>query len=106
MNAISTSSTTELAAIPEFDENIAEELIERAKEIQLSEALSFVKDTHISKLKQITPDIISQLSAHKITECTQIADMDVGEIQEMINIDDETAAALIIEARQPWFEKK
>ena len=98
------SSISEISAIDEFDDEIGEAIIDRAKEALLTSALEMTDSNHISNLPSMTADLISQLSAIGITNSNEIADMDVEELTKHINISSELAAKLILEARQPWFE--
>ncbi len=104
INSIAKSSISEISAIDEFDDEIGEAIIERAKEALLTSALEMTDSNHISNLPSMTADLISQLSAIGITNSNEIADMDVEELTKHINISSELAAKLILEARQPWFE--
>lgn len=104
LNSISTASVSEISAISEFDEDIAEALIDRAKEALLNAALNVTDSNHISNLPSMTADIISQLASQNISSSSEIADMDVEELCELIDINEELAAKIILEARQPWFE--
>ncbi len=105
INQIAQTSLSEIAAIDEFDDDIAGAIIERAKEALLTAALDMTDEDHISNLPSMSADLISQLSAIGITDSSEIADMDIDELTKTINVSSELAAKLILEARQPWFDK-
>jgi N utilization substance protein A len=60
---------------------------------------------HISNLPSMSADLISQLTSKGITQSSDIADMDTDELMSIIEISEEAAAKIILEARQPWFDQ-
>ena len=102
----------ELLSIEEFDEKIVEELRQRARDSLFAQAA-----THQEILNNAAPaedlvgmdgmdrDIIVKLATHKITTMEGLAEQSVDEMVDM-GIDANKAAALILEARKPWFEEQ
>ena len=105
LNSIAQASISEIAAIDEFDDEIAEAINDRAKEALLTAALDMTDANHISNLPSMSADLISQLTAKGVTQSSEIADMDTEELMSLIEINEESAAKIIIEARQPWFDQ-
>ena len=103
-------STDELAAIDGFDTDIAELLQMRAsdflltQEIAEEEALgdSNVQDDLLS-VDGVTPNIANQLATAGVSTRDDLAEYAVSELQEVIEIDDEAAAKMIMSARAHWF---
>ena len=107
----------------EFDKNIAEllaeifgnekrttELLDKANELLLQDA--FNADFHdptmeedLVNLNGITNEVLSALSSNNIKKLEDLAEMSVGELQDISEtISEKEASALIMEARKPWFE--
>jgi N utilization substance protein A len=105
VNSIAQASISEIAAISEFDDEIAEAINDRAKEALLTAALDMTDANHISNLPSMSADLISQLTAKGVTQSSEVADMDTEELMSLIEISEETAAKIILEARQPWFDQ-
>ena len=105
VNSIAQASISEIAAISEFDDEIAEAINDRAKEALLTAALDMTDANHISNLPSMSADLISQLTAKGITQSNEVADMDTEELMSLIEISEDTAAKIILEARQPWFDQ-
>ncbi|MBM4211588.1 MAG: transcription termination/antitermination protein NusA [Gammaproteobacteria bacterium] len=105
ISSIAQASISEIAAIDEFDEEIAQAINERSKEALLTSALDMTDANHISNLPSMSADLISQLTSKGITQSSDIADMDTDELMSIIEISEEAAAKIILEARQPWFDQ-
>ena len=56
-------------------------------------------------MKGITNEVLSALSSNNIKKLEDLAEMSVGELQDISEtISEKEASALIMEARKPWFE--
>ena len=101
----------EMLAIEGFDEEIAQELRNRAKDALLTKAIAAEE-----KLGDIEPaaDLLDLegmdrrlaylLASHGIITREDLAEQSVDDVLEIEDIGQERAAALIMKARAPWFE--
>jgi N utilization substance protein A len=105
LSDLANSEVSTIAAIDGLNVEIAEELINRAKDHLLDIALS--GDESIDSLMEIegmTMSLTEQLQANNIKTRDELADMSVDELTESIQIDDKKAAEIILAARAHWFE--
>ncbi|CAM2898962.1 Transcription elongation protein nusA [Legionella steigerwaltii] len=99
----------ELLAIDEFDEEIVEELRNRANDKLLTMALSSGKelsgspDESLLSMEGMTEELAKKLAAKGITSMEDLAEQSVDELLEIEGITEEKAGALIMKAREPWF---
>ncbi|HAT2066875.1 TPA: transcription termination/antitermination protein NusA [Legionella pneumophila] len=100
----------ELLAIEEFDEEIVEELRNRANDKLLEMALSSGKglsgtpDDSLINMEGMTQDLANKLASKGITTMEDLAEQSVDELMEIEGITEEKAGALIMKAREPWFQ--
>jgi transcription termination/antitermination protein NusA len=102
----------EMLAIEGFDEGTVNELRTRAKdalltmEIAREEAVEEVsqdlRDLHFQG-RGLQPELISKLSDGGVHKLDDLADLAVDELVEMTGMDEEDAKALIMKAREHWF---
>jgi len=100
----------EFLAIDGFDEDIANELRNRAKDALLTKALADEE-----KITSVEPaeDLLTMegmdnalahiLAARGVVTMEDLAEQSVDEMMEIDDMDEERAAALIMKAREPWF---
>ena len=99
----------ELLAIEEFDEEIVEELRNRANDKLLTLALSAEKtaegeaDESLLNMEGMTENLAKQLAAKGILTMEDLAEQSVDELLEIEGLTKEQAGALIMKAREPWF---
>ncbi len=99
----------ELLAIEEFDEEIIEELRNRANDKLLTMALSSDKniagtpDKTLLNMEGMTAELANRLAQRGITSMEELAEQSVDELLEIEGITEEKAGALIMKAREPWF---
>lgn len=99
----------ELLAIAEFDEEIVEELRNRANDTLLTMALLSGKglsgspDETLLSMEGMTDDLANKLASKGITSMEELAEQSVDELLDIEDITEEKAAALIMKAREPWF---
>ncbi|WP_028770159.1 transcription termination factor NusA [Silanimonas lenta] len=100
----------ELLAVEGFDEDIVEELRARARDALLTEALAVEEDLEEHKpaedllsLEGMDDALAYALAARGIATREDLAEMAVDEITDIEGVDEERAAALIMEARKHWF---
>ncbi len=104
----------ELLSIEDLDEEIVEELQSRARDALTRQQLQLqeqIKNLNIEEgllnLKDMEPAIIIALSGNKITTLDDFAELSVDELLDIENIklDKQRAAALIMQAREHWFQE-
>jgi N utilization substance protein A len=103
----------EMLAIEEFDEDIVQELRERAKDVLLTKAI-----TTEEKLTQAEPaaDLLAMegvdaelaytFASHGIITMEDLAEQSIDELLEIEGMDEEKAGQLIMAARAPWFAEE
>ncbi|MDR3179567.1 MAG: transcription termination factor NusA [Holosporaceae bacterium] len=102
----------ELVSIEGFDENLADELISRAKnylaekEKEASEKIKKLKiDKKIMAIGLLSDKMLLQLAANKILKLDDLADLSADELVEIIpDLDKDVANEVIIKAREHWFK--
>lgn len=91
-----------LMKIPEFNEDIATQLVQNARLTMISESLNEQEDS-LSNLEHMTASIKNALEKKGISTCSELADLAVDELTDIPGITDKIAAKIIMEARKPWF---
>jgi len=101
----------EILAIEGFDEEIANELRNRAKDALLTQAIASEEDLSSAN---IADDLLSmegmddalalQLSEKSILSMEDLAEQAIDELMDIEGMDEERAGKLIMTARAPWFE--
>ena len=103
--------TSELVAIEEFDEEIVNELRSRARDVLLTQAI-----VNEEKIDEVEPaeDLLSlegmdrglayQLASNGVVTREDLAELATDDLLEINEMDAEQAAALIMKAREHWFE--
>lgn len=100
----------ELLAIEEFDEEIVEELRNRANNFLLTQALSSGVDSHdttgtsLLTMDGISEELAAALAKLNITSIEELAEQSVDDLLDIEGMTKEKAGALIMKAREPWFE--
>ncbi|AHE68242.1 transcription termination factor NusA [Legionella oakridgensis] len=99
----------ELLAIEEFDEEIVDELRNRANNALLAQALiseqlgNNASSADLQTMEGMTVDLAKRLAAMGITTIEDLAEQSVDELLEIEGMTKEKAGALIMKAREPWF---
>ncbi len=102
----------EMTAIEGFDEEIVEELRNRAKDALLTKAIAseeLLGDTEpaedLLNIKGLERRVAFELAGHGVVTREDLAELAVPDLTDLIaDLDDELAGKLIMEARAPWFE--
>ena len=106
-------ATSELIEIEEFDEDIVNELRNRARDFLLTQAI-----VHEEKIDETEPaeDLLTlegmdknlafKLASEGVVTREDLADLATDDLLEINEMDQEEAAALIMKARAHWFEKQ
>lgn len=100
----------EMLEIEEFDEEIVEELRNRAKDVMLTRAIAteeLLGDTKpaddLLNMEGMDEGLAYILASKKIITMEDLAEQSIDELMEIDDMDEERAGALIMKAREPWF---
>ncbi|PCH86079.1 MAG: transcription termination/antitermination protein NusA [Piscirickettsiaceae bacterium] len=100
----------DLAAIEEFDEDIAEELHQRAKDALLIKAIASeeVLEEHepaqdLLEMEGMDRELAFKLASKEVICMEDLAELAIDELTDIVAMDEERAGALIMKAREPWF---
>lgn len=99
----------ELQAIEEFDEEIVDELRNRANDTLLAQALGSGKglggspDETLLGMSGMTPELAQKLADQGITSMEELAEQSIDELMEIKGMTEQLAGELIMKAREPWF---
>lgn len=103
----------EMLAIEEFDDDIVEELRNRAKDVLLTRAIAneemiggSAPADDLLNMEGMDRDLAFKLAGNGIVSMDDLAEMAVDELVEMTGVDDERAGTLIMKAREPWFAEE
>lgn len=101
----------ELLAIDEFDEEIVEELRNRANDTLLTQALTSGGDLNdgtetLASMEGINDELVKRFAAMNIHTMDDLAEQSVDELLDIPGMTEEKAASLIMKAREPWFRSK
>lgn len=99
----------ELMDIEEFDEEIVEELRNRANDTLLTQALTSGQglagpSDSLLTMEGMTEELAESLAAKGITTMEELAEHSVDELLDIRGMTEEKAGELIMKARAPWFE--
>jgi N utilization substance protein A len=103
--------TSELVAIEEFDEDIVNELRNRARDVLLTQAI--VNEEKIDEaepaedllsLEGMDKGLAYKLASSGVVTREDLAELATDDLLEINEMDPEQAAALIMKAREHWFE--
>ena len=97
-------------SIDDFDEEIVEELRNRANDTLLTQALSsggMDNNSHASLLEMegMTKDLAEKLAAIGIMTMDELAEQSVDELLVIAGMTEKKAGTLIMKAREPWFSE-
>ena len=104
---------SEMQQIEEFDDAIIEELRGRAKDVLLTRAISSEENlTAVEPAKDLlemdgmNSDLAYHMAAIGIVTMEDLAEQSIDELMVIDDMDEETAGALIMTARAPWFAEE
>ena len=97
----------EFLAIEGFDEDLINELRDRAQTALLSQAIS--GDSHMPAedllhMEGMTDELAFKLASNGICTMEDLAEQSVDELMEAAGVDQTQAANMIMTARAPWFK--
>ncbi len=101
----------EILAIDGFDEDIANELRNRAKDALLTQAIASEEDLSAANIADdllnmegMDDKLALELAKKEILNMEDLAEQAVDELMDIEGMDEERAGKLIMTARAPWFE--
>ena len=103
----------ELNAIDGFDEEIVDELRNRAKDSMLTNAIASEEQRDgqepqedLLTMQGMTDELARMMAAGGVASMESLAELAIPELIEIVeSLDEEKAAELIMTARAPWFEE-
>ena len=102
----------EIIAIDGFDEEIASELRNRAKDALLTQAIASEEDLSSANIADdllnmdgMDDNLALELAKKGIVSMEDLAEQSVDELIDIEDMSEEKAGKLIMEARAPWFEE-
>lgn len=108
--------TSELLAIEEFDEELVNELRDRAKNVLLTKAIAGEEEKakqpkpadDLLEMEAMTEEMANILARNEVITRDDLAELSVDELTEIeeLNLTEEEAAKLIMIAREPWFAEE
>lgn len=102
----------EMLEIEEFDEEIVEELRNRAKDALLISAIAAEEiienppekvEITLSNVEGMDSELEEKLTANGVLTLDDLAELSIEDLQNIANVDEDRAAKLIMKAREPWF---
>nr|ABG77220.1 N utilization substance protein A [Candidatus Endoriftia persephone str. Hot96_1+Hot96_2] len=99
----------EMLGIEEFDDDLVDELRNRAKDVLLTKAIAkeeaFAEPAEdLLTMDGMDKDLAYLLASHGIATMEDLAEQSVDDLMDVEGMDEERAGKLIITARAPWFE--
>tara|TARA_Y100000746_G_scaffold25339_2_gene19371 strand:+ start:18 stop:623 length:606 start_codon:yes stop_codon:yes gene_type:complete len=108
LESISSASNDDLADIEGLDSEIAELLINRAKEALLTLAMQITggegESDELMSVEGMDMTLALELSQKGINDREGLAEQSIEELTSLIEISEEEAGELIMKARAHWFE--
>jgi len=100
---------SEFLSIEEFDEDIVEELRGRARDALLMKAISQEESVDepqkdLLEMDGMNNELANKLATKGVCSMEDLAELAIDELQEIEEMSEESASALIMTARAPWFE--
>jgi N utilization substance protein A len=103
----------EMLAIEEFDEDIVEELRNRAKDVLLTRALAQEEELEeaqpaddLLQMEGMDDHLARVLAAHGVITMEDLAEKSVDDLMDIEDLSEDRAAQLIMTARAPWFAEE
>ena len=103
---------SELMQIEEFDEDIVDELRNRARDVLLTQAIvaeEIIENAEpaedLLELKGVTKTLASKLASKGVINREDLAELASDDLIEIVDMGKEKADALIMEARSHWFDE-
>ena len=103
----------ELLKIEEFDDDVVEELRNRARDVLLTQEI--LKEEHVddepveealADLQGMDETLLKILNARGINSWDDLAELSIDDFEDIDGVDEERAGTLIMAARAPWFAEE
>jgi len=99
----------EMLAIQEFDQDLVNELRNRAKDVLLTKAIAseeaFKKPAEdLLDMEGMDEELAYALASRGVVTMEDLAEQSIDDLMEIDDMDEERAGKLIMTARAPWFE--
>lgn len=99
----------EMLEIEAFDEDTVHELRNRARDALLTMAIANEEKVEnaaldLKSLDGITPELLSKLAEHGVQTRDDLAELAVDELVDLTGMEEDAAKALIMKAREHWFQ--
>ena len=108
LESISSATSDDLIVIEGFDEEIAELLINRAKEALLTLAMQITDEegesSDLMSVEGMDMTLALELSQKGINDREELAEQSIDELTSLIQISEKDAGELIMNARAHWFD--
>ena len=108
LESISSAASDDLIVIEGFDEEIAELLINRAKEALLTLAMQITDEegesSDLMSVEGMDMTLALELSQKGINDREELAEQSIDELTSLIQISEKDAGELIMYARAHWFD--
>ena len=108
LESISSATSNDLLVIDGFDEEIAELLINRAKEALLTLAMQITDEegesSDLMSVEGMDMTLALELSQKGINDREELAEQSIEELTSIIQISEKDAGELIMNARAHWFD--
>ena len=110
LDLIAAAKESDLNKIEGFDEEISELLINRSKEALLTLTMEISSEAaddenDLMAVKSVDMTLALDLNQKGIKTREDLAELSVEELTDVIEMDEKTAADLIMEAREHWFKE-
>ena len=107
LDQIASAKKSDLKKIEGFDEEISELLINRSKEalLTLTMEISSEAEDDLMAVKSVDMTFALELNQKGIKTREDLAELSVQELTDLVDLDEKTAADLIMEAREHWFKE-
>jgi len=106
IDEIAFCSMEEFNSIEDFDINLINELRKRALEIVETKKTKIEEENSLSNISGLNDEKIEILKNNEISDREGLADLSVDELLEMVELSEEEAGKMIMEAREPWFNQE
>jgi len=107
LDQVASAKKSDLEKIEGFDEEISELLINRSKEALLTLTMEISSETEddLMAVKSVDMTFALELNQKGIKTREDLAELSVEELTDLVDLDEKTAADLIMEAREHWFKE-
>ncbi len=100
----------EMLSVEEFDEELVEELRNRAKDVLLTKAIAkeevFKEPAEdLLNMEGMDKDLAFILAGKDVVTMEDLAEQSIDDLMDVEGMDEERAGKLIMTARAPWFEE-